>query len=115
MGIQRASPALRPLLFCSTFICTFADVEVHPGHGATSEQLPSDFRATSEPPRSHHQATTKPPPSGRPHPDNFQFNPKTNIIMENEEKKTSIWPKIFRLVEIIAAALAGFFGAGYVS
>lgn len=35
--------------------------------------------------------------------------------MTNEEKKTSIWPKIFRLVEIIAAALAGFFGAGYVS
>ena len=104
MGIQRASPALRPLLFCSSFICTFADVEVHPGHGATSERLPSDFRATTEL-----------PPSGRPHADNFQFNPKTNIIMENEEKKTSIWPKIFRLVEIIAAALAGFFGAGYVS
>lgn len=35
--------------------------------------------------------------------------------MANEEKKTSIWSKIFRLVEIIAAALAGFFGAGYVS
>ena len=104
MGIQRASPALRPLLFCSTFICTFADVEVHPGYGATTE-----------PPRSHHGATTEPPPSGRPCSDNFQFNPKTNIIMENEEKKTSIWPKIFRLVEIIAAALAGFFGAGYVS
>lgn len=53
-GFQRASPALRPLLFCSTFICTFADVEVHPGHKATSERLPSDFRATTEPPASHH-------------------------------------------------------------
>lgn len=34
--------------------------------------------------------------------------------MENNEKKTPVWQNIFRLVEIIAAALAGFFGAGYV-
>ena len=104
MGIQRASSVHPQLLFCSTFICTFADVEVHPGHGATTE-----------PPRSYHRATIELPPGFRPRPDNFQFNPKTKIIMENEEKKTSIWPKIFRLIEIIAAALAGFFGAGYVS
>lgn len=115
MGIQRASSVHPQLLFCSTFICTFADVEVHPGHGATTELPRSYHGATTKLPRSYHEATTKLPPSGRPHPDNFQFNPKTKIIMENEEKKTSIWPKIFRLVEIIAAALAGFFGAGYVN
>ena len=56
-GFQRASPALRQLLFCSTFICTFADVEVHPGHGATSERLPSDHGATTKlPRRNHHRA-----------------------------------------------------------
>lgn len=72
-GFQRASPDHRPLLFCSTFICTFADVEVHPDYGATSEQIPSDFRPTSEPPRSHHGATTEPPPSHHPRADLVQI------------------------------------------
>ena len=114
-GFQRASPVLPPLLFCSSFICTFADVEVHPGYGATMEPPRSHHGASMEPPRSHHGATTKLPPWFRPRSGNFQFNPKTIIIMANEEKKSSVWSNIFRLVEIIAAALAGFFGAGYVS
>lgn len=78
-GFQRASPALRPLLFCSSFICTFADVEVHPGH-----------KATTEPSRIAHQATTKLPPSYYPDADltqiTFSLTLKTSLLWRMEKR-----------------------------
>lgn len=53
-GFQRASPVHPPLLFCSTFICTFADVEECQGHKATTDCSRSHHGLLTEPPRSHH-------------------------------------------------------------
>ena len=56
------------------------------------------------PPRSHQRPTTI-----------LSLTTKYHSAMEENENKKSTWSTIFRVIEIIAAALAGLFGGQYLS
>lgn len=73
-GFQRASSDHPQLLFCSTFICTFADVEVHPEHKATTDCS-----------QSHHGLFTELSPSYHPLAD------LTQITFSLTLKPSSSW------------------------